>query len=118
MELKTISVTGNHDLAYATGDTCGFNLYAKEAVEWARKIIKDKNVEFLRNLKPKIRLRMDNISIVMVHGGPMGSVNEYIFPHTHDSTLKSFLEFENADIHIHFIEKLEDKLVFNPGSVG
>ena len=57
MKLKTISVTGNHDLARVTGDINGFNPYAKEVMVWTTKIIKDKNVEFSRDLKPKIRIK-------------------------------------------------------------
>ena len=56
-QLKAISVTGNHDLACVTGDINGFNPYAKEVMAWTTKIIKDKNVEFLCDLKPKIRIK-------------------------------------------------------------
>ncbi len=123
-KLKAISVTGNHDLACVTGDTNGFNPYAKEAIVWTRKVIKDKNTEFLHNLKRKIRLKLDGVDIVIVHGSPKDPISEYIFPYTPDSTLKSFLESENADIlimghtHVPFIKKFGDKLVFNQGSVG
>jgi Predicted phosphoesterase len=122
--LKTISVAGNHDLARVTGDVNGFNPYAKEVMVWTTKIIKDKNVEFLRNLKSKIRIKIDNTNIVLVHGSPEDPISEYIFPYTPDSTLKSFLEPENADIlimghtHMLLVRKFEDKLVFNHGSVG
>ena len=123
-KLKAISVTGNHDLACVTGDVNEFNPYAKEAMDWTRKVIKDSNVEFLRNLKRKIQIKINNVNIMMVHGSPRDPLNEYIFPSTLDSTLKSFLESENVDIlimghtHIPFIKKFEDKLIFNPGSVG
>ena len=122
--LNIISVTGNHDLACVTGDTSGFNVYAKEAIDWTREVIKDKNIEFLGNLKHKIRFKIDNTNIVMVHGSPRDPITEYVFPYTPDSTLKSFLKSENADIlimghtHIPFVKKFGDKLVFNPGSVG
>ena len=122
--LKTISVTGNHDLACVTGDTCGFNPYAKEAMNWTRKVIKDRNIEFLRNLKRKIQIKIDSVNIMMVHGSPRDPLSEYIFPSTPDSTLKSFLESENVDIlimghtHLPFIKKFGNKLVFNPGSIG
>jgi len=97
-QLKAISVTGNHDLAGVTGDASGFNPYAKEAIVWTRKVIKDKNSEFLCNLKRKIKIKMDNINIMMVHGSPRDPLSEYIFPSTPDSTLKSFLESENVDV--------------------
>jgi putative phosphoesterase len=85
---------------------------------------KSRNIEFLRNLKRKIRLKIDDVNIMMVHGSPRDPISEYIFPSTQDSTLKSFLESENVDIlimghtHVPFIRKFGDKLVFNPGSVG
>ena len=93
-------------------------------MDWTKKVIKDSNVEFLRNLKCKIKIKINNINIMMVHGSPRNPISEYIFPSTPDSTLKSFLESENVDIlimghtHIPFIKKFEDKLIFNPGSVG
>ena len=123
-QLKAISVTGNHDLASVTGDVSGFNPYAKEAMDWTRKVIKDKNIEFLRNLKRKIKIKIDNVNIMIVHGSPRDPLSEYIFPSSPDSTLKSFLQSENVDIlimghtHIPFIKKFGNKLVFNPGSVG
>ena len=123
-QLKAISVIGNHDLACVTGDTTGFNPYAKQTIAWTRKVIKDKNIEFLRNLKRKIQIKIDNLNIMMVHGSPRDPISEYIFPSTLDSTLKSFLESENVDIlimghtHVPFIKKFGNKLVFNPGSVG
>ena len=123
-QLKTISVMGNHDLACVTGDTSGFNPYAEEAIKWTRNTIKDKNIGFLNNLKRKIRLKIDGVDIMVVHGSPRDPVNEYIFPHTSDYILKSFLKLENVDIlimghtHMPFIKKFGDKLVFNPGSVG
>ncbi|MGB9978424.1 metallophosphoesterase family protein [Methanobacterium sp.] len=123
-KLKTISVTGNHDLACVTGDTSGFNPYAEQAMDWTRKFINHRNIEFLRNLKRKVMLKIDDVNIMVVHGSPRDPISEYIFPSTPDSTLKSFLESENVDIlimghtHVPFIKKYGDKLVFNPGSVG
>lgn len=123
-QLKAISVTGNHDLACVTGDVHGFNPYAKESMDWTKKVIKDRNIEFLRNLKRKIQIKINDVNIMMVHGSPRDPISEYIFPSTSDSTLKSFLESENADIlimghtHTPFIRKFGDKLVFNPGSIG
>jgi predicted phosphodiesterase len=67
---------------------------------------------------------MGNVNIMIVHGSPKDPINEYIFPYTLDSTLKSFLKSENAGIlimshtHMPFIKKFGDKIVFNPGSVG
>ncbi len=122
--LKTIPVTGNHDLACVTGNTSRFNPYAEEAVKWTRNIIKDKNIEFLANLKREIRLKIDGANIMFVHGSPRDPINEYIFPYTPDSILKSFLKSENVDVlimghtHMPFVKKFGDKLVFNPGSVG
>ncbi len=87
---KAISVTGNHDLVCVTGDVNGFNPYAKEAMDWTKKVIKDSNVEFLRNLNCKIKIKINNVNIMMVHGSPRDPINEYIFPSTPDSTLKFF----------------------------
>jgi putative phosphoesterase len=122
--LKAVSVIGNHDLACVTGDTSGFNLYAEKSIKWTRKVIKDKNLEFLNDLKDKTRIKIDDTDIMLVHGSPRNPVNEYIFPETPDSTLKLFIENEDVDIlimghtHMPFVKKFGDKLVFNPGSVG
>lgn len=123
-QLKAISVTGNHDLACVTGNTGGFNPYAEESIKWTRKVIKEKNIEFLRALKRKIRIKIDDTNIMIAHGSPRNPINEYIYPETDNSTLKSFIKSENVDIlimghtHIPFAKKIENKLVFNPGSVG
>jgi len=123
-QLRVMSVIGNHDLACVTGDISGFNPYAEETIRWTRRVIRDKNFEFLSSLKRKIKLEIDDTNIMMVHGSPKNPVNEYIYPETPDVILKSFIEGENVDIlimghtHMPFIKKFEDKLVLNPGSVG
>lgn len=122
--IKAISVIGNHDLACVTQNTDEFNLYAKKTIKWTMKVIKDKNLEFLKLLKPKIKLQVCNKDIMLVHGSPRSPMKEYIFPETPDSTFKSFIKNETVDIlvmghtHVPFVKKFGDKLVLNPGSIG
>ncbi|PAV03520.1 MULTISPECIES: hypothetical protein [Methanobacterium] len=69
------------------------DLIVMQKNQWnGQKIIKDRNIEFLRNLKRKIQIKIDSVNIMMVHGSPRDPVSEYIFQSTSDSTLKSFLE--------------------------
>ncbi len=123
-QLRIQVVAGNHDHACVTGDTGGFNPYAEETIRWTRKAIQDKYIEFLSDLKRKIKLKINDTDILMVHGSPRNPLNEYIYPETPGSLLKSFIESENVDIlimghtHMPFIRKFDNKLVFNPGSVG
>lgn len=123
-KLNILSVMGNHDFACVTGDTTGFNPYAEYAIKWSREIIKKGNIKFLSALKRKIRLKIDGMKILMVHGSPRDPINEYIFPSVPNYILKSFLADEGVDVlimghtHMPFVKKFEDSLVLNPGSVG
>ncbi len=67
---RAITVTGTHDLACITGDIDGFNSHAEEVVNWTRKVIKDKNFEFLSILKGTIKLKINDTNIVIVYGNP------------------------------------------------
>jgi predicted phosphodiesterase len=68
-EKAAIILAGNHDWAAAgiTG-TSAFNLYAKEALEWTRDVLRDKNKTFLEKLPLTVALEKDGITIV--HSSP------------------------------------------------
>jgi putative phosphoesterase len=78
------------------------------------------HVDFLESL-PSIReFSIDNISFMVVHGGPHDYLNQQIFP-DNDFT---FLNKISAKViifgHTHYriIKKIHNKLVINPGSLG
>jgi putative phosphoesterase len=119
-----VSVLGNHDHAVLTGDSHGMDVIAVEAIEWTRRVISEDNLDFLRDMREKEPLLIDDFEIFLVHGSPRDPLNEYVTPHTKEETLKEFLDSTGADVlvmghtHIPFIKEIGMKVVLNAGSVG
>jgi diadenosine tetraphosphatase ApaH/serine/threonine PP2A family protein phosphatase len=113
------STMGNHDLAVVTGDTSWFNHEAALAIEWTRKNLKKENRNFLKTLP-----RTYENDFYMAHGSPRNPIDEYIYE---DDPAYVFGDFENytkndiialGHTHVPFVKRIEEKLIFNPGSVG
>jgi predicted phosphodiesterase len=60
----------------------------------------------------------------MIHGSPKNPLDEYIYPEASDYVFKDFFNYTENDVialgHTHspFVKRLDEKLIFNPGSVG
>ncbi len=118
-EEKITCILGNHDFAVITGDTSWFNPAAAEAIEWTRKRINRRSLEFLKSLP-----RRYSKEFHMVHGSPRNELEEYVFSDYPDYVLLGFFEeIEQRTLvlgHTHraFVKPLRNKLILNPGSVG
>jgi putative phosphoesterase len=113
-------VFGNHDYA-VIAKLMGFNVYAQMAIEWTKSVLNKESIEFLKELKFNINLRIGDRRISIYHGSPT-SVTQYIYPDYPDSYFETFLR--DIDIlvlghtHIPMIKNIGEKLVLNPGAVG
>lgn len=116
---KIVSILGNHDHAVLTGDTSWFNSTAKKAVEWTKEELTSESFNFLKNL-PQV---YDN-EFYMIHGSPKDPLEEYVFPEDPEYVFLDFFNYTNSSIivlghtHAPFIKKINERLIFNPGSVG
>ena len=113
------SILGNHDYAVLTGDTSWFNPAAARAIEWTIRELTSDNLDFLKNLAQTY----DN-EFYMIHGSPKNPLDEYIHPEEPDYVFEDFFNYTKSDIivlghtHVPFVKRIDEKLVFNPGSVG
>jgi putative phosphoesterase len=118
-EEKIVSILGNHDHAVLTGDTSWFNLSAARAIEWTIKELTSKNLDYLKNLSQNY-----DSEFYMTHGSPKNPLEEYVSPEDPEYVFKDFFNYTKNDIialghtHIPFIKRIDEKLIFNPGSVG
>lgn len=129
---NVIAVAGNHDLAVVgMKDTEWFNIDARNAINWTRKVLGVKNKEYLQNLKWKF----ENEKFTVVHGSPRNEIDEYLLD---SNAMEENFSYFNTVIcfigHSHIpllynkkkltllIEgeavKPEEKAIINLGSVG
>ncbi len=113
------SIMGNHDLAVLTGDTKGFNPIASWAAEWTIDALTEENMDYLSELP----VSYDN-EFYAVHGSPNKPLKEYVFPDHPPKILSSFFDRTTKSVialghtHIPYQIDLDEKIIFNPGSVG
>jgi len=118
------SILGNHDDGIINGTPSDFNIHAKRALDWNRRNLNEKYIEYLTDLDPHNRERIEDTDVFIVHGTPRSPLSGYIYS---DDISSDFLDFSfdaRPDIlimgqtHVPFIKQVEDTLVVNPGSVG
>jgi predicted phosphodiesterase len=64
---KIISILGNHDRAFITGDTFDFNPYAAEAIEWTRNAASQDSLHYIMGLKDTLTIVEKEERIVLFH---------------------------------------------------
>lgn len=117
-------VMGNHDWAAVTGDASGFNPFGVAGVVYSRAQLNREDLAFLKRLSSNIRCEKDGVSLFVVHGSPLDTIFEYVFPDFPDNVFESFNEIVDADVvvmgHTHIpMERIVGGTIFlNPGSVG
>jgi putative phosphoesterase len=109
------SVMGNHDWYMAGGGFCPRSKSVNDCLDYQRKIIDKENLNWLENLPVRIQV---NHEIQIVHGGWGNPIDEYLKP-----TQEYFRQvlgriFISGHTHVQTIQRFEDKLYCNPGSVG
>ncbi len=116
-----VSILGNHDRAFMTGDTSYFNSNALAAMEWTRNTASRDSLKYIMKLKDKLTVEVNGKKIVLFHESP-DNFHEYIYPEDVTSELLSSI---NGDVlvlghtHIPFIRDYGTRgIVVNPGSVG
>jgi predicted phosphodiesterase len=93
---------------------------AAVAVFWTSKHLADENMEFLRKLRPSVRLNLAGIPAAMFHGSPRMD-DEYVFEEDANAEL---LDLAKAGVvisghtHVPYVKRLVQGTLVNPGSVG
>lgn len=139
---NTKIIAGNHEWAVLNKvDVNLFNPMAKAAVLFTRAKLTKKNLEFINQFEATIKLKIDNLQYLLVHGSPRDNMYEYVlnnyiarksfeftdeniilFGHTHICVC---YKEKNNEIETEFIKNnkkiklLPDyRYLINPGSVG
>lgn len=126
IELNVLTVMGNHDRDSATGEPQGYNPYAEVSCLWTHNQLNYEEKKHLAELPKKLELEIEGVKLFVCHGSPFNMLDEYVFPPPATSTeeLTSFFGITKSDIiimghtHVPFVERLDDKIVLNPGGVG
>lgn len=107
-------IMGNHDFYLVSGGYCPRSKSVNECIEYQRKIITKTNLEWLRSLPVTKQISTIN----MVHGGWSNPVDEYVEPRAvYFSSIKGAV-FVSGHTHIQSVNRFNDKIYCNPGSVG
>lgn len=118
------SVLGNHDLAVLEGKTSWFKELGSAGIDFSRKKLDEKDMDFLKKTPYKILINHDGVSFYICHGSPRDNLFEYIQPFTPDETLKKMAKGVAADVivcghtHVQMEADVDSQLFLNPGSVG
>ncbi len=94
------------------------------SIAWSNAHTNDDNKAFLRALPAHIRLQMDELNVLLVHGSPR-KVNEYLFEDRPDEYFERIMDVAQADVlvcghtHLPYHKVLPTgRHVINAGSVG
>jgi len=125
------TIVGNYD--DGTGfdrDDCGCvfkdpagKALGDQSFAWTRAHVTAENKAFLRALSREIRLTLDGIRLLLVHGSPR-RINEYLYEDRPDASFQRLAAASNADAiffghtHIPYAKQVGDVLFVNAGSVG
>jgi len=118
------TLMGNHDYAVTTGDVEGFSTHAATAIEWTRRHITSRNLQFLSNLRSEIHLELEKTHAALYHGSPIDSLSEYIYPEISNEEAESLIKLSGGQVvllghtHIPMRFSLNNRILGNPGSVG
>lgn len=119
------SIMGNHDFAVQSGNMSYLNPRAALAIKWTRKNLTEDNLNLLSTLPKVLRINRDNKRILLFHATPEDPIfGDYIHPETDPFKFQSYAtEYEEeiiglGHLHVPYIYRQLDKLIFNPGSIG
>lgn len=124
---NVICIKGNHDENFLKSikDKKKLNLYSERygnAYTYAKKNICKKNIVFLQKLKKNKTLKIKNLKLKFSHGSPW-KIDQYIYPNTKKKILNKFQAFKTdiffiGHTHRNFELQVNNKKIYNPGSIG
>lgn len=112
---KVINLMGNHDHYLVYHKQCPRSATVNVCLEYQRNILTSENLAYLKNSP----LGYDDEILSARHGGWKDPLDEYITEFDFTSVdLKGRRILASGHTHVQHMERLEDILYFNPGSVG
>lgn len=124
-KINAIAIAGNHDWFVShERDLSWFNPRAVKGIKYTRRKITKSNLNYLKKLKKRRKVNIDDKEILLTHGSPEEPLLEYVRKSRDESYFEKALEENQVDIlmlghtHIPFKKRLDNGLVVNSGSVG
>lgn len=129
--LGVSTIMGNYDDGVGfERDECGCayktaaeQKFGDQSLAWTNAHTSDETKSFLRDLLPKIRVEVDGLRILLVHGSPR-RLNEYLYEDRQASSFRRLAKLAAADVvvfghtHIPYVKLVDGVLFVNAGSVG
>lgn len=107
-------VMGNHDWYMAGGGFCPRSKSVNDCLSYQRKVITLENLNWLKSFP--VQRQISDIN--MLHGGWSDPIDEYLNPtQEYFSRLEGRI-FTSGHTHVQNLNKYEEKIYCNPGSVG
>ncbi len=130
-ELGVPTIMGNYDDGTGFGrDDCGCayktpldRQLGDQSFRWTKRHSSEETKSFLRELLPEIRIDIDGLRILLVHGSPR-RLNEYLYEDRQASSFRRLAQLSAADVvifghtHIPYVKMVDGVLFVNAGSVG
>jgi putative phosphoesterase len=113
-ERRAVCVMGNHDWYMVSGGFCHRSKSVNDCLVFQRKIITPENLAWLASHPIQARVA----GVKMVHGGWCDPIDEYLKPSSEYFAQVIGSVFLSGHTHFPTIQRFEDKLYCNPGSVG
>lgn len=114
IEREAIQLLGNHDFYLAKGVSCSRSRTVSDLIDFHRKIISPRQIDFLKTLKPKY----DDGDNSFVHGGWLDPLDEYIYKLSETQLPSEGQHFFSGHTHVQFLACTGSQTYCNPGSVG
>ncbi len=114
------SILGNHDRAVIRINPVGMNKTAADAVLWTSKRVSADAVDYLKDLKARMQVKLGPHAAGIYHGSPRDD-DEYLYEVDAGPELLEMCECDLLVVghtHIPFIKKFSTGTIVNCGSVG
>ena len=122
--VKARCILGNHDQAAVTGETSWFSPRAAMAALWTRKTLSEESASLIKSWPLTREVYVGDARVVCFHGSPDDPLREYVHPSSHRDVFPRMLANAGSPalalghIHLPFVWRELEGVVFNPGSVG
>lgn len=130
-ENNITTILGNYDEAVGFRKmVCGCDYKNEEearmgeiSLSWTSENINPENRDFLKTVKRQMKIEVEGLKILAVHGSPE-RINEYLYEDVSTDRIEKYFDENDVDIilcghtHIPYIRHVKEKFLINPGSVG
>ncbi len=116
---------GNHDInAVNLQNLDWYNGFARAALKWTNKQLTTENKDFLAKLPKMNSIKIEDKTLLIVHGSLDDPLYDYVKPDSSDARLLDFIIRSKSNIlimghtHLPMSRKIEHGTIINPGAIG